>query len=138
LLVVLFILLPIAEIWFIIEVGQLIGPWWTIALLIGLSVAGAWLVKWQGIFTLARMRGELMRGRMPTNQLVDGALILVAGALMLTPGFITDIFGIMLLLPPVRAVLRAPLVKRVRARVLPVDWQVRSGPGDAGGPVIDV
>ena len=71
---------------------------------------------------------------------MDGALILIAGALMLTPGFITDVAGILLLLPPVRAVLRPPVVRRVRARIVPIDPRAQGGPGDTGrgGPIIDV
>jgi UPF0716 protein FxsA len=96
-------------------------------------------VKWQGIFTLRRIQVELTAGRLPTRQLVDGALIILAGALMLTPGFLTDIAGILLLIPPTRIAVRSALMRRFRGRVVAY-VPGRAGPRGTGdtGDVIDV
>lgn len=138
-LALLFIVVPIAELALIIKVGSYLGVWPTIALLIAMSVGGAWLVKWQGIFTLRRIQVELTAGRLPTRQLVDGALIILAGALMLTPGFLTDIAGILLLIPPTRIAVRSALMRRFRGRVVAY-VPGRAGPRGTGdtGDVIDV
>jgi UPF0716 protein FxsA len=106
LLVLLFIVLPIAEIFVIIEVGHAIGPWWTILLLILDSIVGAWLWRWQGRAVWARFQDALANGRMPHREILDGVLVIVGGAFLLTPGFISDIFGLILLIPPSRAVVR--------------------------------
>ena len=118
LLLLLFIVVPIAELAVIIQVGQEIGALNTIALLIVVSVVGAWLVKREGLGVIRRFRSQLESGHLPARELVDGVLILFAGALLLTPGFLTDLFGISLLLPPVRAAIRAALLRRfaIRAR----------------------
>jgi UPF0716 protein FxsA len=109
-LVVLFVVLPIAELAVIIQVADGLGIPETIALLILVSVAGAWLCKYEGLGVLRRIQASLDRNQLPAKELVDGGLILLAGALLLTPGFITDILGILLLLPPTRAVFRAAVV----------------------------
>jgi UPF0716 protein FxsA len=142
LLALLFIVIPIAELAVIIKVGSYLGVWPTIALLIAISVGGAWLVKWQGIFTLGRIQTELAAGRLPARHLVDGALIILAGALMLTPGFLTDIVGILLLIPPTRIAVRSAVMRRFRGRVRAY-VPGRPGPRQSGGTggtggVIDV
>ena len=86
--------------------------------LIAGSVAGAWLVKREGIGVLRRAREQVQAGRVPGSELVDGVLILFAGALLLTPGFLTDLIGILLLVPPVRAVLRAAASARLAQRAI--------------------
>jgi UPF0716 protein FxsA len=133
LLVFLFIAIPIAEIAVIIKVGSLLGYGETIALLLLVSVCGAWLVKRQGVGVLRRIREQMNLGRVPGTELVDGALILVAGVLLLAPGFITDTAGLLLLVPPVRSgirrITRRRLGRRVTRRVRVVS--VRS-PGTAG------
>ncbi|HEV3402312.1 MAG TPA: FxsA family protein, partial [Acidimicrobiales bacterium] len=91
---------------------QLIGPWYTILLLLAVSAAGAWLVKREGLGVLRRFRRQLDAGAIPGRELADGVLILFAGALLLTPGFLTDCVGLLLLLPPVRAVIRASVLRR--------------------------
>ncbi len=106
LLVLLLVLIPVAELFVIIEVWQRIGGLETLLLLVVVSVAGAWLVKNQGLGVWYRLNRQLSAGRLPTNELIDGALVLFAGALMLTPGFITDVVGLFLLLPPGRAAVR--------------------------------
>lgn len=117
LLVVLFLAVPIAELYVLIQVGQAIGILDTLALLLVISIVGAWLAKREGLSVLRRIRAALDAGRVPGTELIDGFLILLAAALMLTPGFLTDVAAILLLLPPVRAsvrqVLRRLFVRRI-------------------------
>jgi UPF0716 protein FxsA len=116
-LLFLFIAVPLAEIWLIGQVWGAIGGIETIVLLLVVSVLGAMLVKQQGVSVLDRIQGRLSAGTMPTDELIDGGLILFAGALMLTPGFITDTVGLLLLLPPSRAALRSVVGRRFRHRI---------------------
>ena len=124
LLVVLFIVVPIAELAVLIQIGQLIGVWWTIALLVADAVLGSLLARSQGRQAWRRFNEALQAGRMPAREVMDGALVLFGGALLLTPGFLSDILGLLLLLPPTRALVRAVLVRRFAAM---------SGP-PVGGP----
>ena len=117
LLVVLFIGVPFAEIYVLLQVGHTIGVVNTLGLLILVSVVGAWLAKREGLGVLRRMQRSIDSGRVPGTELVDGFLILLAGALMLTPGVLTDILAILLLLPPIRAVVRRELRRRVARRI---------------------
>ena len=117
LLVVLFIGIPFAEIYVLLQVGHAIGILNTLALLILVSVVGAWLAKREGLGVLRRMQAALHAGRVPGTELIDGFLVLLAAALMLTPGFLTDIMAILLLLPPVRAVVRRELRRRFARRI---------------------
>jgi UPF0716 protein FxsA len=116
-LVALFIGVPFAEIYVLLQVGHAVGVVNTLALLILISVVGAWLAKREGLGVLRRMQRSIDSGRVPGTELVDGFLILMAGALMLTPGFLTDILAVLLLLPPVRAVVRRELRRRVARRI---------------------
>jgi UPF0716 protein FxsA len=116
-LIVLFIGVPFAEIYVLLQVGQAIGVVNTLGLLILISVVGAWLAKREGLGVLRRMQRSIDNGRVPGAELVDGFLILLAGALMLTPGFLTDILAILLLLPPVRVVVRRELRRRLARRI---------------------
>ena len=127
LLALAFLVVPIVEIYLIIQVGSAIGGWETVGLLIVISVVGAWLVRFQGLAILARVQRSLAEGKLPTDPLIDGLLVLVAGALMLTPGFLTDGVGLLLLLPPSRLVVRSSLKKRFAGRV-------SVGGGAYGGP----
>lgn len=122
-ILVAFLVIPLVELYVIIEVAGGLGVLETIGLLILVSIVGAWLVRVQGVGVLRRIREQLTRGVMPGTELVDGALVLFAGALMLTPGFVTDGVGLLLLLPFTRIPIRAVLIRRFRARV-----QVVSGP----------
>ena len=110
--VLLLIVAPLAELYVIIQVAHVIGGWDTIALLLIESAIGAWLLKRQGLATMARISDAVAAGRVPSKELVDGLLLLVAGALMLAPGFIGDVLGFLLLLPPTRAPVRTLLLKR--------------------------
>lgn len=98
--------MPIAELYVIVQVAQGIGVINTLVTLFAVSVAGAWLLKQQGMATWARLQETLARGEMPGKEVTDGAMILFGGALLLTPGFITDAVGLILLLPPTRAALK--------------------------------
>ena len=106
LLILLFILVPIAEIYVIIQVGQAIGALWTILLLIADSVIGARLLAWQGRSAWGRFQEALAAGRVPHREILDGVMVVAGGTLLLTPGFITDVVGLILLLPPSRALVR--------------------------------
>ncbi|HEY8527007.1 MAG TPA: FxsA family protein [Acidimicrobiales bacterium] len=122
LLVLVFLVFPIAELAVLISVGRAIGVLDTIGLLILVSAVGAWLAKHQGTGVLARIRAALDRGEMPSREVADGFLVLLAGALMIAPGFISDCLAILLLLPPTRAVVRRTLLayalRRGRVAVL--------------------
>lgn len=115
--VALAIVVGVVEITVMIQVGQLIGALNTIGLLILLSLIGVWLVKRQGLGVLARIREQRMAGRLPAAELFDGAVILVAGLLMVIPGFVTDALGLLLLIPPVRAIARRLVSRRVMREV---------------------
>ena len=117
LLVILFVGVPFAELYVLIKVGHAIGVLDTLALLFVVSVVGAWLAKREGLGVLRRMQAAFDAGRVPGVELIDGFLILVAAALMLTPGFLTDIVAILLLLPPVRAGVRGTLRRRFIRRI---------------------
>jgi UPF0716 protein FxsA len=115
-LALLFLVVPFVELFVLIQVGHVIGALPTIGLLVVVSVVGAWLVKREGLGVLRRAQEQVRRGEVPARELVDGALIILAGALMITPGFFTDVFGIALLLPPVRAAVRAAASARLARR----------------------
>jgi len=117
LLAVLFLAVPLAELYVLIQVGQVIGGLETVGLLLLVSIVGAWLAKREGIGVLRRMQAAVNAGRVPGTELVDAFLILLAAALMLTPGFLTDIVAILLLLPPVRAGARRTLRRLLARRI---------------------
>ena len=117
LLLIIFVLVPIAELAVIIQVGQEIGVWWTIAILVLDSVLGSLLMRSQGRIAWRRFNEALQAGRPPAREVLDGVLVIFGGAFLLTPGFITDIFGLLLLIPPTRAVVRRLLVRRLGRRV---------------------
>lgn len=94
---------PIVELIVIVKVGDVIGFWPTLALLIGVSIAGTALLKREGVATWRRLQASLQRGEMPTEEVTDGALILLGGALLLTPGFVTDIAGLLMIFPLTRS-----------------------------------
>jgi UPF0716 protein FxsA len=113
-----FILVPLAELAVIVGLSQQMGLLQTLVLLLGFSIAGSVLAKQQGLEVWRRVRAALARGEMPSAEVVDGFLVLLAGALLLTPGFLTDCVGVLLLLPPVRAALRTLAIRRMRKRVV--------------------
>jgi UPF0716 protein FxsA len=115
--VALAIVVGVIEVTVMIQVGQLIGFLNMVGLLLVVSLAGAWLVKRQGLGVMARIREQRMAGRLPAAEVFDGALILVAGVLLVIPGFVTDALGLLLLVPPVRAVARGFVSRRVLREV---------------------
>ena len=118
LLVVVFIVVPIAELYVLIQIGQAIGVLPTIALLILDSILGAALMRSQGRAVWMRFNGALAEGRVPGREVLDGALVIFGGALLLTPGFLSDILGLLLLLPPTRAIVRTLLLRRFAGRIV--------------------
>jgi len=142
-----FLVVPILELWVLIQVGRAIGVGWTLLLLVADSVLGTWLIKREGTRAYAALRDSLQGGRMPHRELADGALIVLAGALMLSPGFVTDVFGVLLLLPVTRPIGRRVLTSLVARRVTTVvtgqagrRTDESPGPGDDSvvrGEVID-
>jgi UPF0716 protein FxsA len=138
LLVASFVLVPIVEIYVIIQVGQAIGAWWTILLLIADSIFGSWLIAHEGRRAWRALSVALSSGRMPSRELADGALILIGGTLMISPGFVTDAVGILLILPFTRPFARTVLTRVVSRRLVNV---TRPGPGSQGpvvrGEVVD-
>jgi UPF0716 protein FxsA len=116
LLFLLFIVVPIVELYVIIQVGQAIGALWTILLLIADSLIGARLLSWQGRRAWLSFQQALAAGRVPHREVLDGALVILGGAFLLTPGFITDVFGLFLLIPPTRAVARRLLARLLTRR----------------------
>ena len=130
-LVIAFIGIPILEIYTIIQVGQAIGPWWTILLLIADSIFGSWLLRREGRRSWLALQAALSEGRMPTRELADGILIVVGGTLMISPGFVTDLFGLVAILPFTR-----PLARRLLTGFLSRRLVTRVGvwPGNAQRP----
>jgi UPF0716 protein FxsA len=117
-LVLVFLVMPLVELAVIIQIGGAIGVLNTVGLLLLSSIVGGWLMKREGIGVLRRMQAAVAAGRVPGKELADAVLILFGGALMVAPGFITDVLGMLLLLPPVRAVVRAALRRKLAVRVL--------------------
>ena len=124
LLALAFVVVPILEIYVILQVGQVIGAWWTVALLVTVSLLGAWMVRREGRRAWRELRDALGSGRLPSRELADAALLLVGATLLLTPGFLSDLVGLLLVLPPSRAVARSLLLRFLAARAVA-----------AGGPV---
>jgi len=113
LLLLLFLAVPLAEILVIVEVAQKTGIIETIGLLLIVSILGAWLVKSEGMGVIRKIQFQLVQGQIPSKELLDGGLILIAGVMMLTPGFITDALGLLLLFPLTRPIIRRLFFKRI-------------------------
>lgn len=118
LLIVAFIVVPLAELALIIEVGQALGLLPTIAILLADSVLGGILMRAQGRAAWRRLREAMQTGRVPHREALDGALVIFGGALLLTPGFITDVVGLLLLIPATRAVARRLAARIIARRVV--------------------
>ncbi|MFT3865806.1 MAG: FxsA family protein [Solirubrobacterales bacterium] len=141
LLVLLFIVVPIAELYVIIQVGEAIGVVPTLLLLLLDAVLGSWLLKHEGRNAWRRFNQALAERRIPAKEVADGFLVILGGALLIAPGFITDVFGILFLIPPTRAVARRILHRWTLGRVAIVGVPVGAamggfgrGPGGASGP----
>jgi UPF0716 protein FxsA len=126
-LVALFIIVPIVELYVIIQIGSLIGVWPTIALLLADAILGSMLLRHQGRGAWRRFNAALAERRFPGREVADGLLIAIGGTLLLTPGFVTDIFGLIFLIPPTRAIVRHLMSGYVTRRFVIV-----GAPGSAG------
>jgi UPF0716 protein FxsA len=133
-LILLFIVVPIAELYVIIQVGQLIGVVPTLILLLADAILGSMLLKHEGRGAWRRFNEALAARRFPGKEVADGVLIVVGGTLLLTPGFLTDIFGLFLLLPPTRAIARRVLKRLTVGRFMVVGMGSGPGSGPFGPP----
>jgi UPF0716 protein FxsA len=136
---VLLVLWPLAELFVIVKVAEAIGFLWMLLLLIVSWPIGSRIIRHQGRAALRRLRDALAAGRAPTNEVLDGALVLIGGLLLLVPGFITDAIGLLLLLPPTRALARRGAAHNHRSRWLNravtfITWGVRGSSRGPGGP----
>ncbi len=133
----LFVVAPLVEIYVAVQVAHVIGASNTVGLLLLISIAGAWLTKHVGFAVVSRIRRQLAAGQMPTNDLIDGGLVLTGGVLLVVPGFVTGALGLLLLFPPTRALARGTVKRRFQGRVTYL-----GGPGHShlDGPpdIIDV
>ena len=129
-LVLLFIVVPLVELYVIIQVGEAIGVWWTIALLLADSILGSALMRSQGRTVWRRFQEAVAAGRLPHREVADGVLVIFGGALLLTPGFVTDVFGVFLLLPPTRALVRGTLIRRLTFGIMSGRYPQRPGRAD--------
>lgn len=138
-LAALFVVVSLVEIYLFVLVGQAIGALNTIGLIVVISLVGAWLTKREGLGVLSRLRAQLDAGRMPTDELIEGVLILAGGIMLVVPGFITDACGLLLLFPPTRSVVRRFVRRRIQVRVMP-PMSPSGGRPPTGGPddIIDV
>ncbi|RJX28287.1 MAG: FxsA family protein [Dethiobacter sp.] len=113
-LLFLFTVIPLLELWLLIEVGRIIGTWLTISIVALTGFLGVLLARSQGVRVLFNMRAELRQGRLPTDELLNGVCILVGGAFLLTPGLLTDLFGFSLLIPLTRNPIKKVVVRLIR------------------------
>lgn len=146
---VIFVAMPIIEIAVFIQAGELIGLWPTIGVVILTAILGTSLMRAQGLQTLAKAQSQMDQGEMPIGPMFDGICILIAGVLLLTPGFVTDTFGFLLLIPPLRQLVGAKVImKLVQSGNIRTNFSTagfgtghRSGPHRSGpngpGPIID-
>jgi UPF0716 protein FxsA len=139
-LALVFVVVPLVEIYFIVQLGQVIGSWWTIALLIAAGFLGSYLVRKEGRRAWLELQEALGSGRMPARELADGALILVGGTLLVTPGFLSDVVGLFCVLPVTRPLARALLARAIARRVTvafrPPATGTTSGPPRGGPDVV--
>jgi UPF0716 protein FxsA len=132
LLGLLFVVVPLAELFLLIQLGQVVGPWWTILILLADAALGSWLVKREGGRTWRALQDALAAHRMPARELADGALVLVGGTLLITPGFLSDVAGLFCILPFTRPMARRLLTRVIGRRL------VRANLGTANGFPDDV
>jgi UPF0716 protein FxsA len=141
-LALLFLIVPLAELYLILKVGDLIGIGWTVLLLVADSLLGSWLLRSQGRAVWRRFNAILAQGRVPHREVIDGVLVIFGGAFLITPGFLTDIVGLFLLLPPTRAIARRIVARRIgrptvgggRATRTPRDYDVEGSAREYDDP----
>jgi UPF0716 protein FxsA len=117
LLAVLFLVVPLLELFLLIRLGQVVGPWWTILILVADAILGSWLVKREGARTWRALQDAIAAHRMPAAELADGALVLVGGTLLVTPGFLSDVAGLLCILPFTRPAARSVLARIITRRL---------------------
>jgi len=117
-LFLLFFLIPLIEIYILIQVGSVIGAGWTIFSVVFTAVLGAYLIRRQGFSTFQRFQGKLQTGEIPAREMVDGFCLLIAGAFLMTPGFFTDAMGFALLVPPIRTLIYKRIGKSAHIHVV--------------------
>ena len=127
LLVLAFVVMPIVELYVIVQVGQAIGALQTVGLLLGVAIVGSWLVKREGMRAWTAFIAATRAHRVPAKEVADGALVILGGALLLTPGFVSDVLGLLLVLPPTRAAVRGLLTARLVRRLGVIDVRGPSG-----------
>ena len=138
-LVLLFIVVPIAELAVVIQVGQEIGVLWTVAILVADSIVGSILMRAQGRAAWRRFNEAMRAARVPAREVLDGGLVMFGGLLLLTPGFITDVLGLVLLVPPTRAVVRKGLARQLQQRMVVSMSAPRGRPDDVvDGTAVDI
>ncbi len=125
-LLLLFIIVPMVEIYFLIKVGSIIGAFPTILIVIGTAILGSWLLRQQGMATMMRYQQNLQQGKLPAQEMMEGVALVIGGILLLTPGFFTDIVGFLCLIP----VTRVGIVRWVMSKV---KFQTLGGMGGASG-----
>ena len=123
-LLLLFTVVPLIELFLLVKLGTVIGIGPTVLIVICTGVLGAWLARWQGLGVLRRVSEDLAQGRLPADALIDGLLILIAGAVLLTPGLITDALGFLLLVPQGRAIVRRMVATRFEQKTVVSDPNV--------------
>ena len=134
----LFLLVPLLEIGVFIEIGGLIGLLPTLGLILLTAAVGTWQLRVQGLSTLARARQQMEQGQLPARELYDGFCLIIAGALLLTPGFVTDAFGFALFVPAFRRLLRQAIAQRIKLRAeVRMGRQDDRGDDQGSGTVID-
>jgi UPF0716 protein FxsA len=126
-LFLLFTLVPFIEVYILIRVGSHIGFWETVCIVIMTGMIGAWLARQQGSHLFRKLLQDIQQGRLPADTILDGVLVLIGSVLLITPGFITDIFGIGLIFPPTRLVVRKILQKRITAKIKHGMSKMKSG-----------
>ncbi len=140
LLFLLFLGVPALELFLLIRIGQEAGTLTALGLIVFTAIAGAHLARQQGLAVLGRLRAQVARGELPTDALLDGALVVAAGALLLTPGVITDFVGLLCLFPPTRALIKPLVLRKLREGVargtvrVHMDVNIDTPPGRGAGP----
>ncbi len=131
-LLLLFLIVPIAELYLLIEIGRRIGTFSTLALIFLTALLGSFLARRQGLAVVRRIQAEMAEGRLPASSMVDGVLILLAGAVLITPGVLTDLVGFVILVPATRALIKGYLWKRMERAVRRGSARVHVDFGESG------
>jgi len=137
-LALLFVGVPLLELFILIQLGQVVGLWPTIGLVVLTGFAGASLARLEGLRTILRIRGEMAHGRLPGKALLDGLAVLLGGALLLTPGILTDIVGFSFLLPPTRRILLSRIRKRLEQSLKSGSIRISHITGFQSGTLFDL